>query len=263
MRNKTICGIDEIFDFTSVAEIEEYIFSLLDSLEADVDGLNRCHRICRKTLSSHLPDIESRESGGIFSAGGIERKSYNFYPSTYLRITWATVTIKRVRLIVGIRDTNPSAGVPWQRNIDKEFTNTYPDRQYKKEQILVELDQKQSVAKHEDTVRSVIKQLPELPPLPHGQSTDYSRVWCQYGLALIMCWPDFYIGTPSGWLKLKKYSNAYDVAKRTNDPWRALATLGFTFPRHKKKRVWDETMAAQLVMHIFEQNGEQASAIPF
>jgi len=121
---------------------------------------------------------------------------------------------------------------------------------------MAEVSSKEFISIREDAVRAALK---ELPPLPTNITLNYySNVWLGTGgLVLVFNYGATLVGTPSGWIKLRSHSDAYYAAESTKNPWQALAKCGFTIPRLKKKRVWDEAMAAQLAMHVLEQDGER------
>jgi len=54
LKNKIQNGVDETFEFTSVQEIRDYIYQILDTIEQDVHGMNRGHRLNRQNLVSQL-----------------------------------------------------------------------------------------------------------------------------------------------------------------------------------------------------------------
>ncbi|MBT9147972.1 MAG: hypothetical protein DDT32_01741 [Syntrophomonadaceae bacterium] len=243
-------GMHESFEFETIVSLQEHIHNCLDAI-SDTTTCIATH--IRDELDALLIEVYLRASGQIHM-GYHSPQGRSRIPTISLQLTWAShENQKRVVLQIRRTDVCPDAH-PIQRGAYSRFLNASPwiqtNTPKQKMFYFATVFPEAHIAQRDDLPMAALKRLPALP-----SEIDIERIhgfWCSPNgsdeLLLLFTQNYTYIlGTPVGWVNLKN-TPALAAAETSKDPWRVLAALGVKIPRLKKNWIWNEAMAAELMM---------------
>jgi hypothetical protein len=228
-RRVGVLTIDDIsFRFNSREELRKQIVERLSEVERRATA----RKIDRAHVEAICDHVASSPHGVIRTDGGHVSKSYRYSAKTsHLMVAWLTYRGEKLVVVEASREWAQKvpygsvAKMKHETNRLSAFSKFFPARAAKITNYLSSRKCRPAIAHLPKPPVRVVDVIPDVGGIVLAWSSD-THGW--------------YVGTPSGWIKLNSWI--------PHSAWMALRNLGFPVPHKRDKRKWDEKMEAHMIM---------------